>query len=201
MGKRREGLGFADVVSVVALLLALGLGTAWAATSLVKNEVKSKHIAKGGVKAQDLANNAVTSPKVRDGSLLGEDFAAGQLPAGEPGPPGPPGSAGQDATNLFAYVADPNAATPASVGYGEGVTGVSDPAGANSSINPYVVSFDRNLQGCVAQATVGKGDPSIGVTSTLGATQVTIVGSNVNVFSFDQNNNAQDVAFMISILC
>ena len=47
----------------------------------------------------------MTSPKVRDASLLSEDFAAGQLPQGERGPagepgargePGPPGPAGRD---------------------------------------------------------------------------------------------------------
>lgn len=49
------------------------------------------------MKAPDLANNAVTSPKVANGSLLGEDFATGQLqqgPAGPQGEPGPQGSQG-----------------------------------------------------------------------------------------------------------
>lgn len=83
-----------NVVGYVALFFALGLGSAWAATELDKNEVKSKHIAPGQVKKSDLGKNAVTSPKVANGSLLGEDFAAGQLPQGEPGPPGEPGSNG-----------------------------------------------------------------------------------------------------------
>jgi hypothetical protein len=95
-GKYRERLTFSNVVSVISLLFALGLGSAWAATELEKNEVKSKHIGKGQVKNPDLADNAVTSPKVADGSLLGADFAPDQLPAGERGPVGPPGQPGAD---------------------------------------------------------------------------------------------------------
>ena len=83
-----------NVIGYLALFVALS-GTAWAATELEKNEVKSKHIGKGQVKSADLGKNSVTSPKVADGSLLGADFAPGQLPAGEPGDTGPPG---QDAS-------------------------------------------------------------------------------------------------------
>jgi hypothetical protein len=107
MGKLREGLTFANVVSVIALLFAIGLGGAWAATELSKNEVKSKHLKNKGVKTKDLANNAVTSPKVANGSLQGEDFAAGQLPQGEEGPPGArgaPGQDGEDAVDLWATI-------------------------------------------------------------------------------------------------
>ena len=72
----------------------MGLGSAWAATELKKNEVKSKHIKNGVVKTKDLADNAVTSPKVADGSLLSADFAAGQLPVGATGQRGAQGPQG-----------------------------------------------------------------------------------------------------------
>jgi hypothetical protein len=100
----RGRLSFANVVSVISLVFALGLGGAWAATELEKNQVKSKHIGAGQVKNSDLGNQSVTSPKVADGSLLDDDFAAGQLPQGARGPEGaqgpqgvegPPGSPGQ----------------------------------------------------------------------------------------------------------
>ena len=81
-------------MGALALFLVLAGGTAWAATELDKNEVKSKHIGKGQVKTKDLARDAVTSPKVANGSLLGEDFAAGQLPQGPRGPQGPQGEQG-----------------------------------------------------------------------------------------------------------
>lgn len=39
-------------------------------------------------RGRNLGRNAVTSKSVKDGSLLGADFAPGQLPAGAPGPAG-----------------------------------------------------------------------------------------------------------------
>ena len=118
MGKVVERLTFANVVSVIALFAALGLGTAWAATSLKKNEVNSRIIKDGSVKTRDLAKDAVTSPKVANGSLRAEDFAPGQLPAGPQGKtgvdgaPGPQGKAGAEGapgpTASSAASADPN---------------------------------------------------------------------------------------------
>ena len=75
-----------NTVAYVALFCSLSLGTAWAATELTRNSVKSKHIAKGQVKRSDLGRNSVNSPRVADRSLRAVDFAAGQLPAGPDGP-------------------------------------------------------------------------------------------------------------------
>ena len=81
-------------MATVAVFIALGT-SAYAASTLDKNEVKSKHIKAGAVKNADLADNAVTSPKVANGTLLGEDFAAGQLPTGVRGATGPQGPQGE----------------------------------------------------------------------------------------------------------
>jgi len=67
----RPRLTYANVVATLALVLALGGGTVYAA---------SKNIAKGAVKGPDLANKAVTSPKVKNGALKLEDIAAGVIP-------------------------------------------------------------------------------------------------------------------------
>lgn len=48
----RSRTTFANVVSLIALFVAVGLGTAWA---VERNSVKSKHIVNGQVKAGDLA--------------------------------------------------------------------------------------------------------------------------------------------------
>jgi len=75
-------------LAVIALLFAMA-GTSYAAVSLPKNSVGSKQLRK----------NAVVSSKVKDGSLLKQDFKAGQLPAGPQGPQGaqgPQGPAGKD---------------------------------------------------------------------------------------------------------
>src|SRR4051794_29114757 len=74
------------VLASVALLVALG-GTAYAAGVLPANSVGTLQ----------LRANAVTSSKVRDGSLRAVDFKPGQLPrgpAGAPGATGQPGSQG-----------------------------------------------------------------------------------------------------------
>jgi hypothetical protein len=73
----RKHLTFANVVSVMALFLALA-GTGYAAATLARNSVGTKQLKK----------NAVTSPKVKNHSLKAVDFAAGQIPAGAPGTPG-----------------------------------------------------------------------------------------------------------------
>jgi hypothetical protein len=71
------------VVSVIALVVALG-GTSYAAIVLPANSVGTRQIKK----------NAVTTAKVKDGSLLKADFAAGQLPAGPAGASGATGATG-----------------------------------------------------------------------------------------------------------
>lgn len=68
------------VVACLALLVALG-GTGYAATVLPRNSVGTAQ----------LKNNAVTTAKVRNGTLVRQDFKAGQLARGARGPAGPPG--------------------------------------------------------------------------------------------------------------
>ncbi len=92
-----------NVVGYLALFVALG-GVSYAAVELQKNSVDSKAIKKNAVKAPEIAKNAVRTAEVKDGSLLDDDFAPGQLPAGTEGPEGPQGQPGQPgaagATNL-----------------------------------------------------------------------------------------------------
>ncbi len=76
----RSKLTYANVVATLALILAIGGGSVYAAVKLGKNEVKSKNIADGAVKGKDLAKNAVTSKKVKDGSIAAGDLAAGVIP-------------------------------------------------------------------------------------------------------------------------
>jgi len=93
IGKR---VTYANVMSTIAVFLVIGGGAAFAASKLPKNSVGGKQ----------LKTNAVTSPKVKDHSLLAKDFKAGQLPKGSvgaQGPAGPQGPAGSDAFGELVY--------------------------------------------------------------------------------------------------
>ena len=74
----------AMVVACLALAVALG-GTGIAAVNALP---------RNSVGTAQLQNNAVTSAKVLNGSLVPADFKRGQLPAGPPGAPGPAGPQG-----------------------------------------------------------------------------------------------------------
>jgi hypothetical protein len=85
----RRKLTFANVCSLLALLIALGTGSAYAA-----NTIFSSDIADGEVKTADLAINSVRSTKiatgqvqstdVKDGSLTGDDVDESKLGLGVP---------------------------------------------------------------------------------------------------------------------
>jgi hypothetical protein len=85
----------AMVVACLALIVALG-GTSVAAVSQLvpRNSVGPRQLQFGAVTRPKIRNNAVTSAKVANRSLLRVDFAPGQLPAGPTGPAGPAGPAG-----------------------------------------------------------------------------------------------------------
>ncbi len=98
----REGLGRsgrarvpspATIISLIALFVAMG-GTTYAAVNIRANTVGTKQIKNGAVTGRKLANNAVSSAKVKVGSLLAEDFGPGQIPTGAQGPKGDTGSQG-----------------------------------------------------------------------------------------------------------
>jgi hypothetical protein len=82
--RRTRRLSYANVVSSLALFIALG-GVSWAAATLPANSVGKRQ----------LKNNAVTGEKVANGSLRAGDFARGALPAGPQGPAGAAGPRGE----------------------------------------------------------------------------------------------------------
>jgi hypothetical protein len=83
MKKLRVKLTYANVMATLGVFIALG-GVSYAALKLPKNSVGTKQ----------LRANAVDSEKVRDHSLKAIDFAADELPKGDPGPTGPQGPPG-----------------------------------------------------------------------------------------------------------
>jgi hypothetical protein len=115
----------AIVIACVALLLALG-GVSWAATALPRNSVGTAQ----------LKNNAVTSSKVKNHSLLRADFKSGQVPRGPAGPAGPTGATGAQGP--------------------KGPTGATGPAGT-ANIRWALVRADATI--------VDKSDSNISITS------------------------------------
>ncbi len=93
IGRIRGKLSFANVMSMTAVMIALG-GTGYAA-GLAKNSVGSTQIKAKAVKNSDLGDSAVTSGKVKNGSLQAQDFALGQIPAGPAGQAGAKGATGE----------------------------------------------------------------------------------------------------------
>ncbi|HET9184504.1 MAG TPA: hypothetical protein VFN82_00055 [Solirubrobacterales bacterium] len=106
MSPLRIRLSYANAVSTLCLFLVLG-GGAYAASRLPAKSVGPRQ----------LRNGAVTSSKVKDGSLQARDLAQGLAAMGQPGakgdpgppgPPGPPGEAGKPgapgSARAYAYV-------------------------------------------------------------------------------------------------
>lgn len=93
----RSRLTFGNVMSVIALFIALG-GTGYAAVTLPKNSVGASQIKKNGVGGPEIRKNAVRSGEVKNGALRAGDFAAGQLPAGPQGLQGIQGVQGDRGT-------------------------------------------------------------------------------------------------------
>ena len=113
------------VIASLALLIALG-GTSYATIRLPRN--------------------SVTTVQVKDGSLLGRDFRAGQLPRGAQGPAnaqnpaGPQGPAGPSGTaNTKWVLVRPNGSVAAQSG------GIS--VGAHPSSGNYIVNFGSAVTG------------------------------------------------------
>jgi hypothetical protein len=83
------GTRYANVTSTLALVVALGGTSAYAI-----NTIGSRDIRNGQVKNADLGRSAVTSTKVKDGSLLAKDFKKGEAPKGATGDKGDAGAPG-----------------------------------------------------------------------------------------------------------
>ena len=90
MTVRHPRASFATVTSLLAISIALG-GTAYATSSLPQGSVGTAQLQRG----------AVTSGKVKNGTLKAVDFARKQILKGAPGPAGPIGPTGVVDTSQF----------------------------------------------------------------------------------------------------
>ena len=98
MTRIRRHMTFANVVSIMALVFAMG-GTGYAALKLPKNSVGGAQIKKNAVTGAKVKNSSLGPSDIKNGSLLKADFKAGQLPAGATGATGATGPAGAAGAN------------------------------------------------------------------------------------------------------
>jgi hypothetical protein len=84
MGRLRHKLTYANVVSTIALFLALAGGSVYAASkigagSIRKGAIRSFHIKNRQVRRQDIAGGSINSRKVSNSSLTGKDIKESTL--------------------------------------------------------------------------------------------------------------------------
>jgi len=93
MGKPRAGtkrrlapkLSYANVASTLALALALGGTSAWAANQLAPKSVGEKQLRPGAVTAEKIRKNAVTAPKIKAQAVKQGKIAGGAVVASKLG--------------------------------------------------------------------------------------------------------------------
>jgi hypothetical protein len=81
MRQIRSRLSYANVVSTLALLLALGMGSAYAANQLAPKSVGAKQLRPGAVTADKIRKNAVTAPKLEAQAVKQGKIANGAISA------------------------------------------------------------------------------------------------------------------------
>lgn len=142
---RRFEFGYANVMSTIAVFIALG-GTSYAVVKLPRNSVGNAQLRTG----------AVSSSKVRDGSIAARDLTqsarGGRGPRGLAGPAGPAGPG--RAPVIIVRTRDENAARPG-LGAGSYVTVVTTalPAGrylvtATTQVTNFSSTLSRDIFRC-----------------------------------------------------
>lgn len=154
LAKLRARMSYANVVSTLALALAVGGGSAYAATKigsdglryhavtaskLANNAVSPSKVKDNSLSGRELRDNSVTSADIRNGTLQAGDFAAGQLPKGDKGDPG---------VAIFGVVTADGGLTS-----GRGVIGM----GGTPADGTYVATIGQDVSRCATLATLTGG--------------------------------------------
>lgn len=77
----RGKLTYANVVATLALCIAVGGASAFAATQLPKNSVGTKQLKKGAVNAAKIKDEAVAEAKIKNGAVTGAKIKPGSIGA------------------------------------------------------------------------------------------------------------------------
>jgi hypothetical protein len=191
--KLRSRMTYANVVSTIALGLAIGGGTAYAATKigtsniryhavtgskLATNAVTASKVKNSALSGSDLRDNSVTSADIRTGTLLANDFAPNQLPKGDKGDKGDP------ATSIFGVVTEGGALSS--------FKNVS----AISGTGPYTITVNQDVSKCAAVGTlVGGAAGTVTAQPTPGSAQ------QITFATYGQEGNVNPRAFQFAVYC
>jgi hypothetical protein len=196
--KLRPHLTYANVVATIALVIAVGGGSAWAvqkvrtrdiayhavtASKVNYNAISSWKVENNSLAGKDVRDNSLTSVDVRNGTLRAEDFGADQLPKGEKGDKG---DKGDPATSLHGTVSAAGV-----LSFGSGVTSVvpGDPG-------EYTVTFARDVSRCSAVATVADADGG-----SVSATRGAAFPQRIEFRTRNAARVATDIQFGFAVFC
>jgi hypothetical protein len=193
--KLRPRLTYANVVSTIALALAIGGGTAYAATKigtkniryhavtgskLASNAVTASKVKNSALSSWDIRNNSIRSDDIRTGTLQASDFAPNQIPKGDKGDKGDP------ATSIFGVVSAGGGLTSfknVSAISGNGTAGVG-----------YTLTINQDVSKCAAVATLnGGGAGSVTGSPTAGNPQ------QITFHTYDGGETPR--AFQFAVYC
>jgi hypothetical protein len=196
LGKLRPHLTYANVAATLALVIAVGGGSAWAAQKIRTrniayhavtaskvnyNAITAAKVKNGSLSGRELRDSSVTTEDIRNGTLRSEDFGAGQLPKGDKGDKGDP------ATSLHGTVSATGVLT-----FGSGVTSV-----VPGADGVYAVTFDRDVSRCSVVATVANtGGGTVSAAHAGAATP-----QRVEFRTHDAAGTLEDLPFGFAVFC
>ena len=79
MHRLRPHISYANIVATLALIIAVGGASAFAATQLAKNSVGAKQLKKNAVTTAKVKKEAITAAKVKKGTLTGTQINVSTL--------------------------------------------------------------------------------------------------------------------------
>jgi len=201
MERLRGKLTYANVVATLALFMALGGASAFAATQLAKNSVGTKQIKNDAVTAAKIKNGAITGSKINLSSLgtvpRAANAANAAVAANANSLGGNPASTFEQNSNLLSAVVTNNGTTASLV---RGTAGATAERVGPGEVE---VTFPRDVSQCAWVADRGEPGPVLvenGVATVRGVYQKPNV-VEVVTYSVAEPDKEQDMDFHLIVIC
>lgn len=180
------------LISVLALVVATGAGSAYAAAKVGSGQIKngavtSAKIKNGAVTTAKLAPSAVDGGRIKDGTVTAADLAPSTL------------ASLKASSTSWAYITQSGTV-------GRGTPGVTSEAQLNGGFWQYRVTFPKDISGCGYQVSSGDG-AAIGSNEYVIPSLVAVARSTqgprvlaVNLYQWDTGTSIQDT-FFVAVTC